>query len=427
MTEETEKPAENEPEKEERIVLPAKKKRNLLWLWILIALIIGGSAVGAYAYRGEIKKLIFGEKKSEEAASEKKSSESEEAPVSTKVVDDGIIWLNPRVKLDDLGLFKKVADPNFPEGYQGTTYYKVATTSDSGEIILALVKIETMGYYYDLHHFLKKDGKYWWLSQNSDAIGSDDINCYAKTSSNVDNTFTIKSLQLDKTITEGSTKLTQDANSSRITTFADKESTGKKIDETKWGDLYLLEGDAIELSTGQAKVAQYYVLRNDGVKIIYWPTPTFRKDDGSLTVTWSNPIGAAATFSQIKTSGCGGGGGSFPLITKASSLATKKEVGKASFAENLGVIVWQDDYENWTIFMNDKYAPQAECGKPVIYLYPEKEMNVRVLVGADITKSEPVYNKGWNVFASPSGSLKIAGKTFPYLFWEGTGWGKYPA
>jgi hypothetical protein len=47
-------------------------------------------------------------------------------------------------------------------------------------------------------------------------------------------------------------------------------------------------------------------------------------------------------------------------------------------------------------------------------------------VGADITKSNPAYNGGWKVTASPTGKLTASGKTYPYLFWEGTGLGSYP-
>jgi hypothetical protein len=48
------------------------------------------------------------------------------------------------------------------------------------------------------------------------------------------------------------------------------------------------------------------------------------------------------------------------------------------------------------------------CDKPVIYIYPEEEMSVKVELGYpnQITCSYPKYNNGWNVFASPNGTLK---------------------
>lgn len=65
----------------------------------------------------------------------------------------------------------------------------------------------------------------------------------------------------------------------------------------------------------------------------------------------------------------------------------------------------------------------AEMGKPVIYLYPEKETEVSVNVRptSGISISEPEIGDGWKVIASPNGELYNIddGKTYPYLFWEG--------
>lgn len=65
----------------------------------------------------------------------------------------------------------------------------------------------------------------------------------------------------------------------------------------------------------------------------------------------------------------------------------------------------------------------AEMGKPVIYLYPEKAMNVYVNVKPTdgISKSEPAIKDGWNVRAEPNGILTnlADSKVYPYLFWEG--------
>ena len=56
-------------------------------------------------------------------------------------------------------------------------------------------------------------------------------------------------------------------------------------------------------------------------------------------------------------------------------------------------------------------------GKPAIYLYPEKPMNVNVKVipTGIFTKTIPEYGGGWSVRATPSGL--IDGK-YDYLFYE---------
>jgi hypothetical protein len=59
--------------------------------------------------------------------------------------------------------------------------------------------------------------------------------------------------------------------------------------------------------------------------------------------------------------------------------------------------------------------------KPVIYLYPETEMDVSVnlqLTG-HFTFTYPQYNNGWKVTARPDGTILSAGKEYSYLFWEG--------
>lgn len=62
-------------------------------------------------------------------------------------------------------------------------------------------------------------------------------------------------------------------------------------------------------------------------------------------------------------------------------------------------------------------------GKPVIYLYPESATDVSVKLDfeGEVTYTFPEYQHGWNVKASPDGTLinKSDGSTHYYLFWEG--------
>ena len=66
--------------------------------------------------------------------------------------------------------------------------------------------------------------------------------------------------------------------------------------------------------------------------------------------------------------------------------------------------------------------------KPVIYLYPEKEMLVSVDLTLDgkLTCTYPAYNDGWTVTAAPDGTLTDAnGQTYNYLYWEGETYAQY--
>lgn len=60
--------------------------------------------------------------------------------------------------------------------------------------------------------------------------------------------------------------------------------------------------------------------------------------------------------------------------------------------------------------------------KPVIYLYPEETQQVSVKINFDgmFTCTYPAYGQGWNVIASPDGTLTDAqGQVYNYLYWEG--------
>ncbi len=100
----------------------------------------------------------------------------------------------------------------------------------------------------------------------------------------------------------------------------------------------------------------------------------------------------------------------------------------AEFKTKFTSVVYQDPLGDYVVLENDKYSHAGECGKPVIYLYPEKAMNVDVQVFADVTVSDPFYPLGgWkNVLALPNGNLIYKARLYTSLFWEGIGHGSYP-
>lgn len=92
------------------------------------------------------------------------------------------------------------------------------------------------------------------------------------------------------------------------------------------------------------------------------------------------------------------------------------------FLEIHPILYWQDPFGRFSGIIRNDVKPAAECGKPVIYLYPEKTSAVTVKVGIEeFTKTEPAYNDGWEVVAKPNGELTnlADGQNYPYLFWEG--------
>jgi len=89
--------------------------------------------------------------------------------------------------------------------------------------------------------------------------------------------------------------------------------------------------------------------------------------------------------------------------------------------------LWQDAFGRWLKYESDTLVPAAECGKPVIYLYPEKETDIHIELPhfIKVTVSEPKYPyNGWDVTAKPNGELTMQdGSKYGSLFWEGTGVG----
>ena len=97
----------------------------------------------------------------------------------------------------------------------------------------------------------------------------------------------------------------------------------------------------------------------------------------------------------------------------------------SAFDDNVPYFYYTDAFGRFLEFASTDVVPPGECGKPVIYLYPEEttDISVQLWPQGGFTVTEPAYNNGWNVTASPDGTLvnKADGLTYPYLFWEGRG------
>jgi len=101
----------------------------------------------------------------------------------------------------------------------------------------------------------------------------------------------------------------------------------------------------------------------------------------------------------------------------------QQNISYSSFSSSRPVFFWRDPFGRLVRFLRSDFLIGGGCGKPVIYLYPEKTENVsvQILLAGKLTKTDPPYVNGWNVLASPDGKLidMKSGKSYPYLFWEG--------
>ena len=89
---------------------------------------------------------------------------------------------------------------------------------------------------------------------------------------------------------------------------------------------------------------------------------------------------------------------------------------------------WYDE-ETWHVeadlvgIQESNWQPQPGVAyKPVIYLYPEMQQQVRVELDLDgqLICTYPRYDSGWTVTAAPDGTLRDEkGLSYNYLYWEG--------
>lgn len=242
-----------------------------------------------------------------------------------------------------------------------------------------------------------------------------------------------------------------------------------KIDTVPYGELYLQQevSNSQDNNTPEFYLNRYIIKLPSGLYTEYNIKYNFFSDNSVPSITWNDGTKNQDNYHQdAHLGGCGNPGSSVVAVKDVSkSLQQTGTTGTGeaiyelknindpvmkSFYDLYGgaynnstgqfdkiplqdwythhpVVFYKNSIGQYVIFTNDKYGLQAECGKPVIYLYPTQTTNVKVQVGADITKSEPVYNNGWEVTASPDGTLTTAdGAKYDSLFWEGTGHGDYP-
>jgi len=219
---------------------------------------------------------------------------------------------------------------------------------------------------------------------------------------------------------------------------------------SKWGNVYLSDDGSHHLIAPDGTVANYVI------------DVPFIDANGVAAITWNDGDTTKYSFIFNQDSGCGGygtvavnkeltsqdlvevgrasNGDKIYAIKDTNSAYLKKEYDSSyypsegeniSFEEYLKskpLVFWYDALGRLVRLKNLKFKLPVECGKPVIYLYPEEETEVNVELDLmKLTYSDPLYKNGWKVVAKPNGELKEvgSGKYYPYLFWEGIGGGRY--
>ncbi len=206
----------------------------------------------------------------------------------------------------------------------------------------------------------------------------------------------------------------------------------------------------------------FYLKLPDGTAVSYKMQFDIFDENNVLKATWNDGSINQDVY-QIRPSGCGGGGYYVYNVTGKIDINTqlvqvghtitgdplygykddtselfqdfynniykvqsgKQKEGLQYVLDNHLQVFWVDPFGRLLTFYKEEAlgGQRAECGKPVIYLYPEKPTTVKVRVEPNqgLSISEPKYSdEGWNVFAKPNGDLFVDNKKYPYLFWEGS-------
>jgi len=398
-------------------------------------------------------------------------------PTNTSIIDAyKVTWLDKPQEIASLNVFNQTKE--FSDDNAGLTiyfdkvkYYLIANLGDGSQLInIFLPKQEGPGDYDLLFRAIKtRDGQISIIRPQNEY----DLEQILKF---LNSTITINSLNFSEL--QPPENLDIDNNSFKKGYTNNKIfnslSNPEFVKSTEYGDLYIVYTPRTDIESVSGLYTKSFYLRlKDWTLYNYNQKYGFVSDNKTVWFTWDD--GATTDDNQfydtVHGGGCGSGLNGSTIIKNDSPIIKDKvviasnvsitynkpfyqikdtnnslvkklyELYKStsqyitpavipdinSFTNAKNHFLYQDFSGDWVVFTNQKYAIQAECGKPVIYLYPQKETQVKVQVDAQITKSEPTYpSQGWLVTAKPNGELTYQNQSYPYLFWEGLGNGIYP-
>jgi len=358
--------------------------------------------------------------------------------------------------LQDAWLQKQYPDTDLDKIKQDTHFYNIGTVDNNDLIIGDFGDIRIM--------FVKQGDTYIVLQKYSnfeqDNSSSNDVKAYGN-NVQIDNSTTIPSLDIKDTITYNGVTVNKTSTSGSIILSKDEANNMTEVAKIEQGTVYE-QVTPLDDSPG-IKNMSILLKQPSGLYVVYRYTTDVLKDDGSMTMTLSNGSTSTKKYNWAMTHrGCslvdivsvldkanigdlkeisksnnetvyGLKSSDNPVINsiydKYSAHGSREgAVSKEQLWKDNGVVVVRNKLGYRVVLVSNDYQTQGECGKPVIYLYPQQKTDIKVEVGAKVTVSEPAYDTGWDVTAYPDGRIfnKKDSKTYPYLFWEGQGYGKYP-
>ncbi|MBI5729427.1 MAG: hypothetical protein HY983_04295 [Candidatus Magasanikbacteria bacterium] len=441
--------------------------KKILFSFLASALFLSGCAAPA-----KIQKIINAATESEvargpsESAVAPATSDKPATPETNTATDTlAVTWQKPE-KIPSLRLFidKAPADNGQKGVYaghdeaSGVTYYTVGKTTYNNvpaTVVAAVAAPIDMGS-VDYIFFLKTAGSLFLLSQHtyeqnfSQLDKATQLNLPAlglNTGKFILDTATrLKGLDFTKILQKDTPRQTLIY---RGAVWFDQQFPLQKVFEIQGQDVFTNTSTNAFYLKSLTPLQPLYVVELD----------FFDKDNLVPQITWANGEKNTGEYSYVSRGGCGSSDYLQVVDSKDINVSTDLVVvGKNNqgdpiyelkdanhqwlknvyndfpveprltyeqFLAARPLLYWVDPFGRLVELQNNKFQPQAECGKPVIYLYPKKTMNVSVNVKPQggLTYSEPKLNDGWEVEAQPNGDLTETktGRYYPYLFWEGRG------
>lgn len=444
--------------------IPIVQKTNTK-LYIIIGFLIGllvcsGTAFGFYYY--------FQVAKPQKNLETKIPSIKSVTPETSLPVLSGIKWLATGEQINSIKVFKSSKDLKDSMYLTDKAIFtKTAQLEDGSTLINALLPQDGPGGGLLIRFIKNSDGVYSCLRNYLDPWTKDQLNTFLLPEVKIIDK-PVEGLVAPETISIENVKFFRGYEYNNM--YFDSLKNPTKKFETPNGQIYQTL-TVIDDKYSDILARNFYLRLKDNIVIQYSLDSGYNKNkEGQVPlVIWENGDSNNLSFTQAIVSGCGGGMvGTVPIIRdNSATLDSKMIVGKtvtgdeidqvigennqliqyiynnykigrdyaggpsilpiSEFLKNKTHFIWKDSLGDWQIFVNSEYVTLAECGKPVIYLYPEKKNEVNVKVGAKIRLSDPLYpESGWQVTAFPDGKLNFQGKNYDSLFWEGLGKGIYP-
>lgn len=377
------------------------------------------------------------------------------------LVSDQVSWLAKPEKIKNLDIFLK--EPSaFPEdSYNLKDYadtYKVgefiAGPYNKGNLLLVFLDTQTPEGIL-LYRVVRKEDEIILLKKHSDNYED-----YLDTSKiSIDNNYSIDSLLPPDTLSgpkAGQILKKEDFQPNEF--FQENEKTKIFFIDEKWGKVYSYGDGGFAIRNPDHTIC-VYVLKIDFLGADNIPKITFIKDKykkkntqeytsaevgncGIINYTYvvsskeninENDLIKIGEVTDTKEPILGFENKNHPYLKKmydeSYSVVEGSKVSYDEFIADNPIFFWRDPFDRLIRFYLLKYGPAAECGKPVIYLYPKEKIKVSVKLDlkGGLRYSEPPYGNSWLVEAYPNGNIKDlkTGKIYPYLFWEGKGSGIY--